>query len=260
MTKPKFKIYFIVEEKDSETIEVIKQFDENLIINTGPPTYASCINIAYKKTFEPFFFLGADDIRFRENWLEEALACMLDPKIGVVGSYDPFHPFPDHSAHYLVRRRYITDHSGCMDIPNIVLYPYWHSYTDQEFIGVAKARKKYFYCETSVVEHIHPGWNFEGTINEKSSLFDETYAKGNLHFNLDKREFIERSGQWLELIGNKSDADETIERFILMQGSLTLQLSNHAINYCPRWLKKILRIHKLFLILARAITNSKRYF
>jgi hypothetical protein len=133
-----------------------------------------------------------------------------------------------------------------MDIPNTVLYPYWHGLTDWEFISVAKARKMYAYCERSVVEHIHQGWNFDGTVNEQNPLFDETYSKGNRYHAIDTRKFIKRSEQWIMLIENKTLADKKIKRKILIERNKTLRsLRNFShrirrllVPYCPSSLRK----------------------
>ena len=208
-----FAVYFIVERDDRPTLEAVRRAKAGLIFNDGPPTYASCINTAYRETGEPFLFLGADDVVFVDRWLNEALAEMADPRVGVVGTVDPRAPLPDHSTHSLVRRRYIEEQSGCMDLRDMVLYPYKHGFTDHELVGVAKARRAYAYCERSRVEHHHPGWDSLGRVRGGSSL-DATYRKGNRHHRLDTVTFIERSRKWTDLIDTPSPADIRVRKFI----------------------------------------------
>jgi hypothetical protein len=205
--------YFVVEREDRATIEAVRRTGTGLIFNDGPPTYASCVNTAYRETAEPFLFLGADDIVFVDGWLDEALAGMADPGVGVVGTVDPRAPVPDHSAHSLVRRRYIQEQSGCTDLPDTVLYPYMHGFTDHELVGVAKARHAYAYRERSGVEHHHPGWDSLGRVRGGSAL-DATYRKGNRHHRLDTLTFIERSRTWIDLIDKPSPADIRVRKFI----------------------------------------------
>ena len=206
VTSAPYDLYFIVEKGDVPTIRAVDRVGALRIYNPGLPTYASCINAAYGQTSHPYFFLGADDLRFTPGWLTMAVACMTDENIGIVGTVDSLMPRPNHSTHCLVRRRYIEQCSGCMDIPDIVLYPYRHAFTDREILGVAKARKKYFYCEDSIVEHHHPGWDALGLVRSDSERFDETYAKGNRHHVADLRTFTARAGQWMDLIEDKSPA------------------------------------------------------
>ena len=208
-----FTAYFIVEQDDAPTIDAVRQAGAGLIINDGPPTYASCINTAYRQTDEPYLFLGADDIVFLDRWFEAAVAEMADSKVGVVGTADPHHPLPDHSSHSLVRRRYIEEQSGCMDLRDTVLYPYRHGFTDHELVGVAKSRHAYRYCESSCVEHHHPGWDSLGRVRGGATL-DATYQKGNRHHRLDTMTFIERSRKWSHLIDNPGPIDIRVQKFI----------------------------------------------
>lgn len=197
-TKAPYRLYFVLEADDQPSRAAASNLDATVILNPGPKTYASCINAAFRETEETFFFLGADDLRFKLGWLEAALDRMDDPGISVVGTADPLHEWPDQSTHYLVRRTYIQDHSGCVDIPNTVLYNYHHAYTDWEFVAVAKARGVYAYCAESRVEHLHPGWESDGRVNPNSDLFDETYAKGNTRHQDDRAEWIRRSSLWID--------------------------------------------------------------
>jgi len=213
-TTAPYRLYFIVEKHDPDTLAAVERVDATLIMNPGPPTYASCINSAYAQTDEPYLFTGADDLNFHPGWLAAAVNCMSDPAIDVVGTADPLHNARDHSTHSLVRRKYIEEQSGCMDRPNTVLYPYWHGWTDHEFLGVAKARGVYYYCEKSLVEHLHPGWDWLGRVNSDGENFDATYAKGNRNHRQDTRQFLQRSSQWIDLLPNESRANVGIKKFV----------------------------------------------
>jgi len=212
-TSGDFSVYFVAERDDAPTIESVRRARANLIFNEGPSTYASCINTAYRQTDEPYIFLAADDVVFVCRWLEAALACMADPAIGVVGTVDPRAPTPDHSAHSLVRRQYVAERSGCLDLRDAVLYPYWHGFTDHELVGVAKSRNAYKYCEAALVEHRHPGWDSLGRVRGGASL-DATYRKGNRYHRQDTITFIDRSREWIDLIDRPSPSDVRIRKFI----------------------------------------------
>lgn len=196
-------IYFVVEQDDADTIAAVTRTGAGMIINRGAPTYASCINQAYLDTQEPFFVLGSDDIEFLPRWLDEAMACMDDPAVGMVGVRDPLHPLVDHSTHSLVRRRYIEERSGCMDLPNTVLYPYKHGWTDWEMASVAKVRGAYRYCATSLVKHLHPGWETGGMVRTDHELYDATYAKGNRTVGEDFDIFSGRARAWVKQLARR---------------------------------------------------------
>ncbi len=236
--------YFIVERDDTATLDAVRRTKGRLIVNEGPSSYASCINTGYRETSEPFLFLGADDIAFVDGWLEAALTVMQDPRIGVVGTADPCWPLPDHSSHSLVRRRYIEEQSGCMDKPGLVLFPYWHGFTDHELVGVAKARGAYAYCEASCIEHHHPGWDTMGRVRG-GALLDATYRKGNRHHRLDTLTFAERSSQWMPLIEGPSQIDldmrKLVERAKGLRGALRhgVRSAADALGAWPRRLSRV---------------------
>lgn len=214
-----FTAYFIVERDDTQTIAAVRKAGAGLIFNDGPPSYAVCINTAYRQTNEPYLFLGADDIVFVDGWLEAAVAAMADPQIGVVGTADPRHPLPDHSSHSLVRRHYIEAQSGCMDLRDTVLYPYKHGFTDHELVGVTKSRHAYRYCEAAHVEHHHPGWDSLGRVRGGTTL-DTTYQKGNRHHRRDTLTFIARSRMWSHLIEHPGPVDRCVQKFIRRNSGL----------------------------------------
>ena len=185
------KIYFIVEDDDTESKAVITALHEKYIINTGKPYYADCINTAYKKTTEPYFFTGADDLRFYPGWLAEAKKCLLRGAL-VVGTNDLHNPdvlLGQHATHYLVKRSYIDAEGGRMDATKgTVLYPYEHNYTDTEFICTATKRGVFLPCLKSKVEHIHWCWGLADK--------DETYEKGFRANSRDKEIFEKRRYLW----------------------------------------------------------------
>lgn len=118
--------------------------------------YAKKINFAYRSTWEPLLFLGADDLHFHPGWFEAATEC-LDDGIGVVGTNDLTNPRTSagHSTHSLVTRTYAD--RGTIDEPCKVLHEgYWHEFVDDELVGTAKKRRAYAHATESHVEHLHP--------------------------------------------------------------------------------------------------------
>ena len=53
-TRAPYRLYFIAEKHDHETIRAVREVGANLILNTGASSYASCINTAFAKCSEPF--------------------------------------------------------------------------------------------------------------------------------------------------------------------------------------------------------------
>lgn len=210
VTRAPYHLYFVVEEEDRESVEAVAASGAELFLNRGEARYATCINSAFDASSAPFVFQGADDIVFRDGWLEAALEGMEDPEIGVVGVRDPVNPFYDYASHSLVRRRYIEEESGCMDLSGVVLYPYRHSFADTEMVGVAKARGRYRFCPEAVVEHHHPGWYHDGRVRSDHRLFDATYAKGQASHGEDFHTFYRRARAWIGQIENRSKADRAI--------------------------------------------------
>jgi glycosyltransferase involved in cell wall biosynthesis len=185
-----YHLLFIAVEEDAPTRAAVDATGERCFINTGLPTYAGAINAAYHATDEPYFFCGADDLRFYPGWLTHAYAGMMDG-IGVVGVNDLSiaDALDDESAtHYLVRRMYIARYSGVIDQPDTVLYGYDHNYTDMEFIATARARRMYRYCPEAIVEHLHPLW--------EKAADDPIYAKGRRQYEEDTQRYTRRRPLW----------------------------------------------------------------
>jgi glycosyltransferase involved in cell wall biosynthesis len=184
------RLVFIVAEDDVPTRAAVDAAGEQCIINTGPPTYAGAINTAFHATDDPYFFCGADDLRFYPGWLAHALAAMTDG-IGVVGVNDLAYTDTiegESAPHFLVRRLYIARYSGVIDQPNAVLSAYDHNYTDTEFVATARVRRMYRYCSEAIVEHLHPLW--------KKGEDDPIYEKGRRRYEEDGQRYMRRRPLW----------------------------------------------------------------
>lgn len=154
-------------------------------------SYSEAINIGWRRTSEPYLFLGADDLVFHDGWLDEALKLMTGD-IRVVGTNDLHNPYVRkglHATHYLIDRRYIEQVGGVIDQgPGTILYPYRHQYTDSEFIETAISRGVFASARYSRVEHQHPDFG-----NRKP---DEIDRRTRAHWVEDYRTFMDRRPLW----------------------------------------------------------------
>lgn len=181
------RVIFIVDEHDEhERAAVTAAGGEELVVNAG---YAAKINAATAATSEPYLFLGADDLRFHQGWLPEALRRMR-PNIGVVGTNDLGNRrvmAGRHATHSLVARWYAQ--LGTIDQPGHILHEgYHHNFCDDELVATAKFRKAWAHARDSIVEHLHPNWG--------KGVDDETYQRGMRRFRKDRDLFLQRCSLW----------------------------------------------------------------
>lgn len=105
-------------------------------------------------TGDPIVF-AADDLVWKEGWLEAALAKLeeFDDGWGLVGFNDG-HWGEELSTHYLMSRRFIVEVLG-----GVIAWPeYKHSFNDLEVCGRAREAHRYAWCEEAHVRHEH--WLF----------------------------------------------------------------------------------------------------
>jgi glycosyltransferase involved in cell wall biosynthesis len=190
------RVWFIVEDFDTPTIDAVHEVGLTPIINRGAPNYAGAINTGYRCTDGDLLFAGADDIKFHPGW-DHTTTGHMDDWIGVVGTNDLFnqHVLDGlHSTHYLVSRRYLDLIGGVVDEgPGSFLNEiYSHNYTDTEFIGTAKARARFRPCLEAIVEHLH-------TLSGKGEPPDSTTEKAMSGWRSDERIYMSRLNLWWEL-------------------------------------------------------------
>jgi hypothetical protein len=105
-------------------------------------------------TGDPVVF-AADDLKWREGWLDAALAQLQEfpDGWGLVGFNDG-HWNAELSTHYLMSRRFIIEVLG-----GVVAWDwYQHSFNDLEVNERAKLAGRYAWCESAHVYHSH--WVF----------------------------------------------------------------------------------------------------
>lgn len=109
-------------------------------------------NSGLRNSLGEYVVMAADDLVFKENWLEEAMAKMaiLPQGIGVVG-FNDLYMSPRHQTHFLFHRKFILDWMG-----GVLVTPHYHHYAvDDEIIARAARSGRYAYAENSIVQHNH---------------------------------------------------------------------------------------------------------
>lgn len=191
-TTPDARVLFLVSPTDAEVHRAIDRASADRLTVEGPHPgdYARKINAGYRATDEPLLFLGADDLAFHPEWLEQATS-RLAPGIGVVGTNDLGSPrviTGQHATHSLVTRAY-ADRFGTIDQPGAILHEgYPHEFVDDELVETAKHRNAWAFARFSYVEHLHPAWG-------KAPL-DKLYLNQRRRMDKGRRIYQERRHLW----------------------------------------------------------------
>lgn len=183
-TKNEFVLYFGLEPEDKESIEAARATGHNVIINSGQPGYSDTIQTIYEATDEPIFMHANDDFFFLPNWDETPVAMFDSDWVKVVG-VSQSDADRSYSAIQFIRRSYIEEQSGVVDMPNRVFYPYNHNYIDTEMTLTAQGRGVWAACDAPCILHQHPA--ILG-LTEK----DETYKKNDATAGADEETFKSR--------------------------------------------------------------------
>lgn len=192
-TPESHRVLFIADAEDDAELKALRAVDaEVLVLEPGcRRNYAAKINVGYHATSEALFFMAADDLAPRRDWLGRAIGYLSDT-VDVVGTNDICNPrvmTGQHSTHTLVRREYIERESGVIDEPDTVLHEgYEHEYCDDEFVQTAMHRGRYAHAFDSIVEHLHP--------LVKKAPDDATYRRGRAHTRLSRRTYQQRRKLW----------------------------------------------------------------
>jgi glycosyltransferase involved in cell wall biosynthesis len=184
-TPDPYRVLFICDPGDTAEQDAIAAVGGWMISPGG--SYASKIRAGIDATDEPLLFMGADDLRFRPGWLEEARAMM--PAAQVVGVNDGIHRPRrlTHATHFLMTREYAE--LPCIDgSPGPLAQCYDHSWVDDELIATATKRGVYAYAKTSRVKHLHPMC--------RTAADDATYKLGRARFAQDRKTFARRMRLW----------------------------------------------------------------
>lgn len=201
-TTPNPRVVFITSTNDdSGVVEYLKQIDQEVMeiesqtiewkgrtLNFAD--YGRKINLAFRNTSEPFFFMGGTDIQFMPNWFEIATDAVTD-RFQCIGTKDGFNRTVMagfHSTHTMITREY--GELGTIDDPNCVLHEgYWHEYVDVEMIETAAYRDAFFSSDSQVLHvnrqndfHYSNWWDrneySRPLINERRKLWGMEGSRG----------------------------------------------------------------------------------
>ncbi|MBA3678786.1 hypothetical protein H0W80_01135 [Candidatus Saccharibacteria bacterium] len=190
-TNSEYKLYWGVEAHDRESILAAKDTGAEAIVNTGNPCYSDALQEIYENSDEDIFFWANDDFLFLKDWDVAPLKKLEEnPQVMVLGVHDG-NPNTKYHSISIIRRKYIEEQSGVVDMPNRVLYPYLHNYVDDELANTAKARGVWDFCETPCIHHQHHSFTWLGDFKH-----DATYAKNDATFTEDSRTYNERIHLW----------------------------------------------------------------
>lgn len=194
-TSPSAEALFLISPHDAAVHSKVAELGERMIVvpRVGKlGDYARKINVGYRNTTSDLIFLGASDLLFHPNWLENASE-MLSGSVHVVGTNDLGNPRVIrglHATHSLLTREYAG--MGLADGRGGILYEgYQHEYVDDEFVETAKCRGMWGFAKHSVVEHLHPAY--------KKGNWDKSYkeAKGRLAKGYEV--YLRRRHLWTQL-------------------------------------------------------------
>lgn len=190
-----FTLYFGCEPEDRESILAAKDTGHKVIINQGNPGYSDTIQTIYENSDDEFFFHGNDDFVYLPDWDMRPIDLLEEsPNLMVVGCHDG-NPKTRYYTISMVRRKYIEDMSGVIDMPDRVFYPYNHNFIDTEFSETAIARGVWDACTAPCIEHHNPGLaHIFGEIEQ-----DETYEKNNKTSGADSETYHSRVHLWSNL-------------------------------------------------------------
>jgi hypothetical protein len=189
-TNSAYKIYWGVEKFDQPTIDALSKIQGKIIFNTGRPCYSDALQSIYESTKEKIFFWANDDFFFIKDWDVKPLELLKNESICVLGVHDG-NPNTRYFSMSFIRRKYIEEQSGVIDMPNRVLYPYHHNYVDDELSETAIRRGVWSFCDKPCILHQHHSFTWLGDFKH-----DDTYKKNDAKVNEDRQMFEQRRHLW----------------------------------------------------------------
>jgi len=144
---------------------------------------ASCLNLGLEISSGNIILPASDDIIFYPNFLNEALKCHEQDLegYGVVALNDKYQNGDILGTMWIFDRKFCIDYLG-----GVVISPvYNHFYGDNELTERAKLAKRYKWCKTALVEHLHPDngkrerdyLDIERSINNYMHLDQQVYMR-----------------------------------------------------------------------------------
>jgi hypothetical protein len=163
-------------------------------------TYPVKTNAAYRASSGSLVLPTADDVVFREGWLEPVIERFQEVSVDGTAEWFTYHVVgtndlspmsnPRHATMPVIRRAYIETLGCSWGEPGLVFHEgYRHNFVETEICKLADQRGVWVYEPSSVIEHLHPAW---GKREE-----DDTDEKGNkAGFEADHRLHEERLSEW----------------------------------------------------------------
>jgi hypothetical protein len=136
-------------------------------------------NVAYSAGAD-WFVLGADDIRWHDDWLKESFRVADGSGAQVIGLNDGHTNLDDYAPHYMAHRDYIENHQAGFFVPPV--YQSW--WFDRDVCQKAQALDLYAPAWLTWVEHRHPDW--------KTAPMDDTYQEARPLHEEDRRLYEQR--------------------------------------------------------------------
>jgi len=178
-THSSYTLYWGCERDDLETIKAAKKTGGRVVINAYEPSYANAVQTMYEQSEEPVFFMCNDDFWFPKDWDMRGMKVLHErPDVMVLGVEDGLEN--TYWTLQFVRRQYIEEQSGVVDMPRRVFYPYHHNFADTEFTQTAMKRGVWDKVAGPCVTHLRL---------ER----DKTYEKNDATFATDHGIYLSRT-------------------------------------------------------------------
>lgn len=188
VTKTPFTLYFGLEKDDKEGIQAAKKTGHEVVVNKYDPSYSNTAQTIYENSNAEYIFYANDDFVFLEGWELAPIKMLENPELMVIGCHDG-NPDTRYWTISMIRRQYIQERSGVVDIPNRLFYPYHHNYIDTEFTETAIKRGVWRPCYQKCIEHHHPSL---AEIYGEDQKSDVTYTKNISRFADDTHTYNSR--------------------------------------------------------------------
>ena len=188
--RDRYSLIFVLDHSDLGSREAAKEAPQSRYVLCDG-TYPRKVNSGYLASNDDLILPTADDVWFREGWLEAVEDVFTDPHVQVVGTDDTTPATADrtHATMPVVRRSYIEDPGCVWQRPGVVFRPeLHHCFCETEIWQLAEHRGVAAWSD-AVIEHRHPDW---GTREA-----DSTDEKGNRQGWDHDREIFERvKAEW----------------------------------------------------------------
>lgn len=115
--------------------------------------FVTRIQYMYENTEAEWIFTGADDIKFSDNWFDNAVE--EAPAWANVISFDDMNNPGLEGTNFLISREHIQKNSCVFDEPNHIFHSeYKHNFCDNELILTSKMQDV-FYKSSIKIQHFH---------------------------------------------------------------------------------------------------------